>query len=87
VYGVSSNVATVHGLLQACAAATFQAMGVPEADAGAQASSMAAYVNEERSLRLEVTGCSAPPPAPTEASASERVAPAVLMAFAALLAS
>jgi len=78
---------TVRGLSQACATTAFTAMGMPEADAGARASAMAAEMSSEESVRLEVTGCSAPAPAPTGASASERVAPAVLMAFAALFAS
>ena len=80
---------TVRGLSQACATTAFTAMGMPEADAGARASAMAAEMSSEESVRLEVTGCTAPAPAPTPtgASASERVAPAVLMAFAALFAS
>ena len=77
---------TVRGLSQACATTAFTAMGMPEADAGAQASGMAADMSQEKSVRAEVTGCTGAP-APTGASASERVAPAVLMAFAALFAS
>ena len=59
---------TVRGLSQACATTAFTAMGLPEEEAGAQASGMAADMNQETSAQLEVTGCSAHTPNTTGAS-------------------
>ena len=87
---------TVSGLLQACATtalypganATLSGQEWEATDPiGDQVRSIEVGMHQEKSTRFEVTGCTAPVPAPAEASASERVAPAVVMAFAALFAN
>ena len=61
-------------------------LGSPADQAAAMAATLAADP-QVMAIELTVTGCTAPPAPPTGDSGSERVAPAVILAFAALLAN
>jgi len=76
----------MHVWRQACLTTVLTDQGVPAEQAAATAAEMAAN-SEAQAIELTVTGCTPPPSPPADASGSGRVAPAVMLAFAALLAN